>query len=205
AWKRVLTPDAGSAGVAGPVRAAVDRRRLAADVFHDVYFAAGRPTCPINIVPEHPESRPHALARGKLDAGFKAPLSLLKKVLALEPRRGVVARHTVRARVGLLELLDHQVAILNGSVDGAVCVVFELTVAPALAADIVRPLCRVRERAVRGVKLVAPNECPRGGLRRSGGRRPAPAVQKWNAQEGKSERRWPQVFHSPILMVVVLF
>src|SRR6266699_1380809 len=61
---------------AGAVKRAVNRSRLLADVFHDVEFAAPGPAGGGDVIAKQPESGPHSLPRGNLDARFKATVSL---------------------------------------------------------------------------------------------------------------------------------
>src|ERR1051326_1649087 len=53
--ERVGRADAVRARIARPVDRAVDYRRLAPDVLHDVYLAASGPACGLDVVAEHPE------------------------------------------------------------------------------------------------------------------------------------------------------
>src|SRR5205085_7616197 len=83
--------DAVRAGVARPVHRAVDYRRLAPDVLHDVYLAAVGPARRLDVVAEHPEGRPHPLPVRNTDARLEAAVRLLELTLRLEARGGVLA------------------------------------------------------------------------------------------------------------------
>src|SRR5450755_224325 len=63
-------------GISGAVNCAMDDRRFAADVFHDVDFAAGRPADFFNVIAQHPERGPDSLPVRNLDSGFKTSVSL---------------------------------------------------------------------------------------------------------------------------------
>src|SRR5215469_3422496 len=58
------------------VKRTVNRTWLLADVFHDVDFAARGPARGGDVFAKHPESRPHSLPCGNLDARLKATIGL---------------------------------------------------------------------------------------------------------------------------------
>src|SRR5580693_3720057 len=84
-WQAVGSFDSNAAGVTRPVNRAVDNRRFLANVFHDVDLATGRPTCFVDVIAQHPERWPHALARRNFDACFEAPVRLRKLSRSLHP------------------------------------------------------------------------------------------------------------------------
>src|SRR5580704_17023520 len=81
---------------------------------------------------------------GIFDARLKSSVRLAEESLRLQARRGVIARHSVGARVGFLLRSDDKIAVLELHVLRAIGVVLELVVAPAVAADVVGPLRRIR-------------------------------------------------------------
>src|SRR5205823_6370273 len=91
AWQGVGRTDAVRAGVAGAMHRPVDRRRLAANVFHDVDLSAVRPVRRIDIIPQHPKCRPEPLPVGNLDARLEPAIRLLELALGLDARGGVLA------------------------------------------------------------------------------------------------------------------
>ena len=74
--RRVGRADAGRTGVAGAVDGAVHGVRLEADVLHDVDLAAVRPADLSDVLAQHPERRPHALAPRDLHPGLDVPVLL---------------------------------------------------------------------------------------------------------------------------------
>src|SRR5258708_36082767 len=70
--------------VAGTVHRAVDGRRLAADVLHDVDLAAARPAGRVDVGAQHPEGGPQPLAARDLEAGLAAGGGLLRPAPGLE-------------------------------------------------------------------------------------------------------------------------
>ena len=118
---------------------AVDNCRFLPDVFHDVDFAASRPSRLVNIIAQHPECRPHSLSVGNLDARFKAAILLFKLARSLHPRGSVIARDTIRSGISFLQCGDNQRTILNLRVLRAVRIVLKFVVAPTIAAGLQRP------------------------------------------------------------------
>src|SRR6266852_6108552 len=82
---------AGGSGRAGSVKRAMHGAGLLADVLHDVDLAALGPSDGRDVVPQHPESGPHSLACGNLDARFKAAVGLAEESLCLKPGGSVAA------------------------------------------------------------------------------------------------------------------
>src|SRR6266568_6164244 len=161
----------------------MDGARRLADIFHDVDFPALRPADFADVVAEHPKGGPHPFPGGNLDARFKAPVSLGEESLRLEPRGGVFARYAVRSGEFFFTRGDEQAAIPNFSVRGAIGVVLEFVIAPAVAADVVGPLRLVEQRTVGAVELLAPNERPAGGGRN--GETKLASATRGNSHEGK--------------------
>jgi hypothetical protein len=75
-------------------------------------------------------------------------------------RGRVIARHVLRTGKAFLQRLDHKVAALNEGIFRPVGVILEFMITPAVAADLVFPLCCVGTRTVGPIELVAPNESP---------------------------------------------
>src|SRR6516225_6419551 len=65
---------AGAARRAWAVKRAMHRAGLPADILHDVDFATSGPAGGRDVIAKHPESGPHSLPRGNLDARFKATI-----------------------------------------------------------------------------------------------------------------------------------
>ena len=118
----------------------------------------GQPTR-ADVVAEHPERRPDALARRHLDARLEAAVRLRELAAGVDAARRVVAAadsDSARATISRLPWPSTR------DVVGAVGVVLELVVAPAVAAGVEAPLAAV-DRAPGAVELVAPGERPAGG------------------------------------------
>ena len=84
---------------------AVDWGVAAVDVLHDVGFAAGRPWIDGDVVPQHPEGRPHSLGFRQHHAGFDSSVLEAEEALRFEARRSVdgaggVLRDDVEVAVG---------------------------------------------------------------------------------------------------------
>src|SRR5206468_7066519 len=92
AGQRVRAGQRTAAGVAGAVQAAVVGARFPADVLHDVDLTAAGPADAADVVAEHPEGGPDALAPGQLDTGLEVPVRLGEAPGRGEPGRGVLAR-----------------------------------------------------------------------------------------------------------------
>src|SRR5580658_3133095 len=63
---------------------------------------------------------------------------------------------------GFFLCLDDEVAAANEGVLRPAGVILEFLIAPAVAADVEFPFCRVRTRAVGAVELIAPDQSPAG-------------------------------------------
>src|SRR5437660_10782285 len=83
--------------VAWPMKSAMNNRRLLADIFHDVDLTAVGPMNSIDIVAQHPECRPDALAKRNLDPRFETAIGLAELGLREQSGRGIVATNFVRA------------------------------------------------------------------------------------------------------------
>jgi hypothetical protein len=130
---------------------------LAADIFHDVDFAAAWPLVFLDVVAEHPEGGPNSLPCGDFDAGLEAAVGLREEAFGFEARGGVQEFRSVgRGEVFVLRS-DDEMAVLDAGVIGAVGVVLEFVIAPTRAADVVGPFFRVGERAGLCVEFVAPD------------------------------------------------
>ncbi len=147
-----------------PMQRPVNRRRLAADVLHDVDLAALRPSSPVDVSTKHPEGRPDPLPARHLDARFEPAVGLREAILRLQARRRVVAREAVGAREALGPRRDDQRAIAQHGVVHSTGVGLQFLVAPAAAAKVVDPSRLVGPRP--GVELVAPGQRPGRRLRR---------------------------------------
>ncbi len=128
------------------------------DIFHDVDLAAFWPTVFRYVVAEHPERRPDALTFRNLDARFESAIRLGEKILCLESRGSVVASDTIRASEFFLLSGDNQIAVLDFNVLRARSVSLELLIAPALAAQVVRPLCRIGSGAIGRREFIGPSD-----------------------------------------------
>src|SRR5882724_1368827 len=129
-------------------------------IFHDIDLAAFRPTIFRYVVAEHPERRPNALTFRDLDARFESAIRLGEKILSLESRGSVVASDAIRASEFFLLSGDNQIAVLDFHVLRARSVSLELLIAPALAAQVVRPLCRIGSGAIGRREFIGPSERP---------------------------------------------
>src|SRR6266404_9871794 len=143
--------------------------RLMPDIFHDVDLAAFWPTVFRYVVAEHPERRPDALTFRNLDARFESAIRLGEKILCLESRGSVVASDAIRASEFFLLSGDNQIAVLDFNVLRARSVSLELLIAPALAAQVVRPLCRIGSGAISRREFIGPSERPIWSRRRNDG------------------------------------
>src|SRR5258706_16116567 len=148
--------------------------RFAPDIFHDVDLAALRPSVRRNVVAKHPECRPHALPRRNLDARFETSVSLRKKVLRFQTRRGVIARNSIRPSKCFFLRGDHEAAALDLRIHGTIGVSLELLIAPTAAAKIVSPFGSIGSGAIRAIKFVAPTEHKTCGRRNRRGKPPPP-------------------------------
>ncbi len=87
----VARADAAGTRVAGAVDRAVDGVGLEADVLHDVDLARVGPADAADVVAEHPERGPHALAARELHARLEVAVGLGEPARRVQPRRGVLA------------------------------------------------------------------------------------------------------------------
>src|SRR5438552_6207761 len=92
-----------------------------------------------DVVAEHPESGPHSLPRGNLDARFEAAIGLAEQALGFHTSRGVIPRNAIGAGVGFFLGDDDEIAAPDLSVLRSIGVVLEFLVAPAVAANVVPP------------------------------------------------------------------
>ncbi len=159
----VAGPDAAGAGVAGPVQGAVHGGGLEADVLHDVDLTGVGPPDLSDVVTEHPEGGPHALAARDLHARLDVAIGLRELAGGVQPRGGVLAGAVPALVVGavLLARGDDQMAL---AVERGV-VVAGGVVLPFVVVDVVAgldlPLAAVHGRTGRTVELV--RERRRGG------------------------------------------
>src|SRR5438128_3261257 len=140
---------------------------LVADIFHDVDLPAFWPTVFRYVVAEHPERRPDALTFRDLDTRFESAIRLGEKILRLESRRSVVASDAIRASEFFPVSGEEQIAVLDFHVLRVPSVGLELLITPALAAKVVRPLCRIRSGAVDRREFIGPSERPIWSRRRN--------------------------------------
>src|SRR5262245_9504476 len=134
------------------MQGAVHGRRLPADVLHDVDLAASRPPDAADVVAEHPESRPNALAARDLQTRRESTIRVVEFPRRLEFRGRVIAT-AVRLFLGR----DHEVAVaVHGGVVRPVPVELELVVSePVTLVDEV-PFRRVDLAPLWTVGLVVP-------------------------------------------------
>src|SRR5437870_1619371 len=150
---------------------------LVADIFHDVDLPAFWPTVFRYVVAEHPERRPNALTFRDLDARFESAIRLGEKILCLESRGSVVASDAILASEFFLLSGDNQIVVLDFHVLRARSVSLEFLIAPALAAQVVRPLCRIGSGAVGRRELIGPSERPIGSRGRNEGTGSCPTTE----------------------------
>src|SRR5438067_604983 len=125
------------------MKRSMDHRRFPADIFHDVDLAAVGPMNSIDIVAQHPERRPDALAKRNLDPGFDTAIGLAELVLRQQPGGSIVATNLVSAGKSFLDRIDDQRAVLTVRVCWAARIGFEFVVAPTLTTKIKGPLGRI--------------------------------------------------------------
>src|ERR1039458_5133899 len=114
--------------------------RFGAQHLHRVDLTTPRPADAFEVAAEHPELGEQALPGRHLDTRFNQPVLKLKGV-GLQPRRGVVAGHPIRAGVLFGAGRYRQVTLsveLGVSWPGGVGL--ELSVAPAVAPSVEVPL-----------------------------------------------------------------
>ena len=140
------------------VDGAVDGGGLFADIFHDVDFAAFGPADGFDVVAEHPEGGPDALALRDFDAGFEAAEGLGEEALGFQARGSVFAGDVIGAFEIFFARGDDEIAVFDVGVFAAIGVGLELVVAPAFAAEVVGPFFRVGGGAVGAVEFVGPDE-----------------------------------------------
>src|SRR5215471_4140586 len=136
-------------------------RGFPADVFHNVDLTASRPARSVDIVAKHPECRPDPLAERYFYPGFNAAVFLLEFAFRQQPGRRVVATDSVLTSEGLVDYLYDQVAApIQISILSAAGVGLEFVVSPAIAADIVTPLSRIRLGPCWPIELIGPGKYP---------------------------------------------
>jgi hypothetical protein len=140
------------------VDGAVNGGWLFADIFHDVDLAALGPADRADVVAEHPERGPDALAFGDFDAGFEAAEGLREQALRFQARGCVFAGDVIGAFVVFFTGGDDEIAVFDVGVLRAVGVGLEFVVAPAATAEVVGPFLGVGGGAVGGVEFVGPDE-----------------------------------------------
>src|SRR6185312_4515479 len=146
--------------IAGPVDSAVSDGGLAAQVLDDVDLAASWPASACDVISEHPERGPDALAARHFDSCFEASVGLRKVALRLESSRRVLAGNSVSPCVRLANRLDYQSSMRLTHILRSCRVVFKLVVAPSVAAGFRSPLLGIDRRAIWGVEFIAPGEDP---------------------------------------------
>ena len=134
--------------------------RFLANVFHDVNLAATWPTCYVDIVPEHPECRPHSLPERQFDASLETAVGLAEFSKRLQPSGGVVSGFRIRFRILLVQGSDDEIAISQKDVGRAVGIILEFLVAPTLTPGFENPLGTIHGRPIRTIELIAPNQFP---------------------------------------------
>ena len=122
---------------------AVNNRRFAADIFHDIDLTTGGPSRCADVVAQHPKSRPDSLTIRNLDTCFKPSVGLREFIPGEQSRRSIVAPYIVRPGKSFFQCLDHQRAVLKNGVGGATRVGLEFVVPPTVAADVKGPLGRI--------------------------------------------------------------
>jgi hypothetical protein len=148
----------GGGGGAWAVQGTVDGGGFLADVFHDVDFAALRPARCRDVLAEHPERGPHALAFRNFYAGFDAAVSLNEETLRFEACGSVVACYAVGAGEGFFLRGDYEISFFDAGIFFAIRVGLEFLVAPAFAAEVVGPFFGIGGGAVRTVEFVGPDQ-----------------------------------------------
>src|SRR5262249_49319231 len=153
----VNTGERRTARIAGPVQAAVNDRRFAANVFHDVDLSASGPTHLPDIRSEHPECRPDALSERHFYAGLDSAVTLAEFVFGKQSCRSIVAPNTVLSSEALLEKLDYKMSVaIEKRVVAAAGIGFKLVVAPAVAPHVVVPLRLIGNAAGRAIEFISP-------------------------------------------------
>src|SRR5260221_7424463 len=123
---------------------------LAPDVLHDIYFAASGPAHGAKIVPQHPEGRPYSLSVGELDSRLDSAVFESLKALRFEAGGGVIT-----VAVSFLPRLDHQVAVLDAGILGAIRVILVFVVPPTASAKIEGPFGAINRGSA---ELITPDE-----------------------------------------------
>lgn len=113
-WQSIRLPDAAPSGIARPVGGPVIHRDVVVkgpEVLHDVELAARGPADGADVLAQHPESRPDALAKRELDPRNNPPILPTEirrmrrglRASRLQPRRRVIPR-------AVANRTDHQIA-----------------------------------------------------------------------------------------------
>src|SRR5689334_8210702 len=118
------------------MKSAMNYRRLLADVLHNVDLAAVGPMNSIDVITQHPECRPDALAKRNLDSCFEAAIGLAELVLREHSGRGVGASYVVSAGKSFFYRFDDQRTVFKMRVCSAARIGFEFVVTPTLPANI---------------------------------------------------------------------
>ena len=184
--------DAGAADVSGAMDRAVNRSRLLTDVFHDVDFAARGPADFVDVIAEHPEGGPHALAVRNLDACFEASIGLGEFAQGLKSGRGVVSCDALRTSVIFRQRRDHQVPLSNRHIRVAIGVVLEFLVAPALAPGFKNPFGAIDGGSI---EFVAPDQRPTGAIRWRWSNLRAAGYSKADDEPTKPKGSFPSALH----------
>src|SRR5579871_6391479 len=120
------------------MQASVSRGWREPDIFHNVDLAARWPAHRGDVVSQHPESRPHSLAVGNLDASLHAAV-----LHGIEPF-GFHASRGIYAGLWILNMYVEMAETVQVHVFGRIRVCFEFVVPAAVGAEIVRPVNGVR-------------------------------------------------------------
>mmetsp|Transcript_75755 Transcript_75755/g.231883 ORF Transcript_75755/g.231883 Transcript_75755/m.231883 type:complete len:317 (-) Transcript_75755:139-1089(-) len=164
-------------------------------VLHDVDLAALRPWPEPRVGREHPGGSPGAAGNGDLQADLDAAVQPIRPAL-----RDEASGCELLAAEGLADRPDPQGAFADPGVLGAVGIMLQLAVAPAMPPNIVGPLGGVRAADV--IELVGPHE-PRGvggGHRHELGRGGRRAPQRRNGASRRRAAELPrELAHDPLL------
>src|SRR5215831_20972678 len=111
-WQRVNGGHGSASGRAGSMHAAMNERRLASDILHDVNLTTHRPSHRPDTGAKQPKGRPYSLTKGNLDSGLEFPILLREFSRRFQSSRGVITGNTVRAGEGFPPRGNDQVTIL---------------------------------------------------------------------------------------------